>query len=57
MSSGIVLKTYVVLDALGRVRGVKLNSRSAVSLLLTLPKDERGTVQLHYADKVIETPV
>lgn len=54
-AGGVTIKTYVVLDALGRVRGVKLNSKSAVSLLLALPKEERGAIQLHHADKMIHT--
>lgn len=52
---GVSIKTYVVLDALGRVRGVKLNKKSAVSLLLALPPQLRGAIQLHHADKVVHT--
>ena len=52
----LAIKTYVVLDSQGHVVGVKLNRQSAVALHLAAPRDKRGAIQLHYADKVIDNP-
>lgn len=45
----LTIKTFVVLNANGRVVGVKLNRRSATALVARYPG---GNVEIHQADKI-----
>lgn len=50
-SPGVEIKTFVVTNARGQIVGVRLTRGSALSLFLSLSKQDRGGIQPHTAHK------